>query len=81
MRKNGGLGLVDLEEVKTSLLCKWIVKVMESGEQNLQLMLKYRLAMFNLQKNKNWGTSLDWFMSKQHLGCSGSKAWKYISKA
>ena len=34
--KIGGLGLVDLEAAKTSLLCKWIVKEMEPNESNFQ---------------------------------------------
>lgn len=39
-KKYGGLGLVDLHAAKTSLLCKWIVRTMEPGESNLQLMLR-----------------------------------------
>ena len=30
-KRDGGLGLVDPEEAKTSLLCKWIIKAMEPG--------------------------------------------------
>lgn len=41
----GGLGLKAREAGKASLLCKWIVKAMEHGESNLQLMVKYKLAM------------------------------------
>ena len=51
-KKLGGLGLMDLETAKISLLCKWIVKAMETGESNLQLMLRYRLARFNPQKGR-----------------------------
>ena len=51
--KYGGLGLVDLEEAKTSFLCKWIVKAMEPRESNLQLMLTYRLARFNPQRRQS----------------------------
>ena len=40
---------------KTSLLCKWIVKAMEPGESNLQLMFRYRLVRFNPQKGKKVG--------------------------
>lgn len=47
-KKYEGLDLVDPEVTKTSLFCKWIVKAMELGESNLQLMLRYRLTMFNL---------------------------------
>ena len=49
-KKYGGLGLVDLEVAKTNLLSKWIVKAMEPGESNLQLMLRYRLSRYNSQK-------------------------------
>ena len=80
-KKDGGLGLVDPEEAKTSLLCKWVIKAMESGESNLQLMLRYRLARFKPQKGRSWGVSLDWFTNKDHLGFSGSKVWGHISRA
>ena len=66
-KKYGGLGLVDLEAAKTSLLCKWIVKAMEPGESNFQLMLRYRLARFNAQRESNWGISLDWFISRTNI--------------
>jgi hypothetical protein len=49
-KKYGGLGLVDPEVVKTSVLTKWIVKAMEPGESNLQLILRYRLSRYNPQK-------------------------------
>ena len=80
-KKFGGLGLVDPEVAKTSLLCKWIVKALEPGESNLQLMLRYRLARFNPQKGKRWGVSLDWFTNRQHQGFPGSKIWGHISRA
>lgn len=80
-RKNGGLGLVDPEAAKTSLMCKWIVKAMEPDESNLQLMLRYRLARLNPQRGRSWDVSLDWFTSKNHVGFAGSKVWGHISKA
>jgi hypothetical protein len=80
-KKEGGLGLVDPEAAKTSLLCKWVVKAMEPGESNLQLMLRYRLARFNPQRGRSWGISLDWFTNKLHQGFPGSKVWGHISKA
>ena len=58
-KRYGGLGLVDPEVTKISILCKWIVKAMEPGEFNLQLMLRYRLARFNPQRGRRWGVSLD----------------------
>lgn len=48
-KKYNGLGLMDLEAAKTNLLCKWIVKTKESGESNLQLMLRCGLTRFNPQ--------------------------------
>lgn len=54
---------------------------MEPRESNLQIMLRYRLARFNPKRGRSWGVSLDWFMSKQHQGYSGSKVWGHISKA
>ena len=80
-KKYGGLGLVDPEATKISILCKWIVKAMEPGEANLQLMLRYRLARFNPQRGRRWEVSLDWFTNRQHQGFSGSEIWGYISKA
>ena len=80
-KKKGGLGLVDPNIAKTSLLCKWIIKAMEPGESNLQLMLRFRLARFNPQRGRSWGVSLDWFTNKQHQGFAGSKIWGHISKA
>ena len=56
---NHNIIIVDLEVAKTSLLYKWIVKVMEPGESNLQLMLRYKLARFNPQRGRSWGISLD----------------------
>ena len=80
-KKYGSLGLVDPEEAKTSLLGKWIVRAMEPGKSSLQLMLRYRLARFNLQRDRSWGIDLEWFTSKKHQGFSGSKVWGHISKA
>ena len=80
-KKNEGLGLVDPEAAKTSLFCKWIVKAMEPGESNLQLILRYKLARFKLQRGKSWGVSLDWFTSKKHQEVLGSNIWGHISKA
>lgn len=57
-KKCGGLGLIDPRAAKSSLLYKWVVKTMEPGESNLQLMLRYRLARFNPQKGRSWGVSL-----------------------
>ena len=53
--KKGGLGLVDLKNAKTDVLCKWAIKAMEPGESNLQLMLRYRLVRFNPQRGRSWG--------------------------
>lgn len=57
------------------------------GESNLQLMLRYWLARFNLQRGRRWGVSLDWLTNEQHQGFSGSnvkghicKAWKLMIK-
>ena len=80
-KKYGRLGLVDPEQAKTSLLCKWIVRAMEPGESNLQLMLRFRLSHFKSQRGRSWGPSLDWFTNKQHQGFSGSKVWGHISNA
>ena len=80
-KKYVGLGLVDPEEAKTSLLYKWIVKTMEPGESNLQLMLRYRLARFKPKQGRSWGVDLEWFTCKQHQGVSGSKVWGHIGKA
>ena len=66
-KKYGGLGLVDPETAKTSLLCKWIVKAIEPGESNFQLMLRYKLARFNAQRGSNWRISLDWFISRKNI--------------
>lgn len=79
-KKYGGLGLVDPEEAKTSMLCKWIVKAMEPGESNLQVMLRYRLTRSNPQRGRSWKVDLEWFICKQHQGFSGSKMWSHISK-
>ena len=80
-KKYKGLGLVDLEVAKISLLCKWIVKAMEPGESYLQLMLRYRLSRFKPQRGRSWGVSLNMFTNKQHQGVVGSKAWGQIDKA
>lgn len=66
---------------KTSILCTWIIKAMEPGESNLQLMLKYRLARFNPQGGRGWGINMDWFTNKSHTSFIGSKVWGHISKA
>ena len=46
---------MDPKAAKTSLLCKWIVKAMEPGESNLQLMLRHRLTRFNPHKMMKLG--------------------------
>lgn len=45
-----GFGLRNPEVAKTNVLCKWIVKAMEHGESNMQLMLRFRLVRFNPQR-------------------------------
>ena len=65
-KKYGGFGLVDPEEAKISLLCKWIVKASEPRESILQLMLRYRLARCNPQRGRSWRVGLDSFTCKQH---------------
>ena len=80
-KKYGGLGLVDPEIAKTSLLTKWVIKAMEPGESNLQLMLRYRFSRFSPNKGRKWGVSLDWFTVKLHQGFTGSKVWGHIGKA
>jgi hypothetical protein len=80
-KKYGGLGLVDPEAAKTSLLCKWIVRAMEPRDSNLQVMLRFRLVHFKPQRGRSWGPSLDWFTNKQHQGFTGSKVWGHIGKA
>ena len=72
---------MDPEIAKTSLLCKWIIRAMESGESNLQFMLRYRLERFKPQKGNSWGVSLKWFTSKKHQSYPGSNIWGHISKA
>ena len=51
-KKYGGLDLVDPEVAKNNILSKWIVKAMETGESNLQLILRYRLSRYNPQKGR-----------------------------
>ena len=53
---------------------------MEPGESNLQIMLRYRLARFNPQREKRWRVDLEWFTCKQHQGFTGSKVWGHIGK-
>lgn len=67
-KKYGGLGLVDPKATKTSILCKWIVKAMEPGESNVQLMLSYRLVKFNMPRGRRWGIRLDWFINNNSKG-------------
>ena len=74
VEKIGGLGLVDPEAAKTSLLCKKIVKALELGEYDLQLILRYRMARLNPRRGRCLGINLDCFTSKQHRGFSSSKA-------
>ena len=44
------LGLVDPEMAKTSFTTNWIVKAMEQGDSDLQLMLRYRLSRYSPKK-------------------------------
>lgn len=53
-KKFGELELLDPEVAKTNFLCKWIVKAMDHGKSNLQLMLRYRLRRFNPQRGRKW---------------------------
>lgn len=50
-----GLWLVDPELAKRSLLCKWIIHDMKPDKSNLQMMLKYRLARWNLYRVETRG--------------------------
>ena len=80
-KKYERLGLIDPEVAKTSLLCKRIVKAMELGESNLQLMLRYRLVRFNPKKGSSWRVSIVWLTNKEHQGVVGSKVWGHIGNA
>ena len=44
---------MDPDIAKIRLMCKWIRRAMESGEFNLQFMLRYKLAMFNPKNIKS----------------------------
>lgn len=80
-KEYGGLELVNTEVAKTNLLSKWIIKAMEPGECNLQLMLRYRLSRYNPQKWCRWEVSLDWYINKLHQGFTDSGVWSHIGKA
>lgn len=77
-KKIVGLGQVDLEVAKTSLLCKLIVKTMKPEESIIQLVLQYRLVSFNPQRERSLDVSLDWFTSEQHQGLPRCKVWSHI---
>ena len=49
------LELVDPEATKTNLMYKWVVKVMEPKESNLQIIFMYKLARFNSQRGRSRG--------------------------
>lgn len=46
---------MDHDALKTRLICKWVIKAMHLGESNLQLVLRYILAHFNLQRGRSLG--------------------------
>ncbi len=49
-KKYGELGLIDPKMAKTNLLIKWIVKAMEPGDSNFQLILRYSISRYSPQK-------------------------------
>ena len=50
-KKYGELGLIDPKMAKTNLFTKWIVKAMEPGDSNFQLILRYSISRYRPQKN------------------------------
>lgn len=73
-------GSVDPKLVKMSLLYKWIIYVMELGESNLQVMLRYRLEWIRPQQWGSQGPNLEWFTVPKYQSFYGSKTRGHITK-
>lgn len=54
-KETWGAGIVGSKVIITNLLYKWFVKVIELGESNIQLVLRYMLAWAQPTKKEKLG--------------------------
>lgn len=56
------------------------VYAMEHGRSNMQVLLRYIVACFNMQCNGSWGVNFDWFALPKHQVFLGSNTWSHVGK-
>jgi hypothetical protein len=79
--RDGGLGIIDLEQAMMALMSKWIILALQPGNSNVQLMLRYRLLRTQPTTGANWTPDPRWAMLHTHCTRPGSKVWIRIGKA
>ena len=63
-----------------AMMTKWIVKALEPGTSNLQLLLKYRLERYQPYSGDRWGPNMDYFTKLSHQYKQGSKVWNRMAE-
>jgi hypothetical protein len=71
-KSQGGISLVNPEDVVVALMMKWILKAVEPGSSNLHLMLRYRLSRYQPYQGGRWESGLEFFMVAGHQSHQGS---------
>jgi hypothetical protein len=79
--RDGGLGIIDLEQAMMALMSKWIILALQPGNSNVQLILQYRLLRTQPTTSANWTLDPRWAMLHTHCTRPGSKVWIRIGKA
>jgi hypothetical protein len=72
---DGGLGIVDPEQALTALLSKWVIRALQPGNSNVQLILRYRLIRSQPYQGAKWAPDPRWAMLPSHRTKLGSRTW------
>lgn len=71
-RAEGRLNLINLENATCAFLVKWVLKVLEPGQSNLQRLLRFRLESYQPYLGGSWPQSPYYFSLFKHQSPKGS---------
>lgn len=80
-REDGGINLINPDDVVAALMGKWVVKVLEPSSSNLHLLLRHKLSQFQPYSGGRWDESLEFFFIPKHQTRMGSIVWNRVVPA
>jgi hypothetical protein len=78
MKEAGGLNIIHPKDAVVALVMKWVIKALEPGSLNLNLMLRYRLSLYQPYRAGRWQPSLEYFTMPNHQSRHGSAVWNRV---